>query len=114
MTTKVPFQARGSMVLVRRIEKADEKVGMIVIPVRNGEQTMEAEVLSVGPGTQMVDTSDLRAGQRVLIQVRSGSGIQATNKSMVVPARELGIPVLFGNDTFYLHNAMEVVGILAE
>ncbi len=113
MTTQVPFRARGIMVLVRYIERQEEKVGQIVIPGQSGAETTEAEILSVGPGTPDISTSDLHPGQRVLVRFRSGSGIQAPGKAMM-PARELGVSVIFDGATYKLHTSLDVVGILAE
>jgi co-chaperonin GroES (HSP10) len=99
------------MVLVRYIERPEEKVGQIVIPGQTGAETTEAEILSVGPGTPDISTSDLHPGQRVLVRFRSGSGIQAPNKALS-PVRETGVSVLFDGVSYKLHTSLDVVGIL--
>ena len=110
------IKPRNTLVLVRLVLKAEEKVGLIHIP-QNSEQFAEAEVIAVGPdcisatGGQSA-THDLKPGQRVLVQhqVIQKQGVQ----SRKIPKGLLIKESVAGERDLYFFEQTYIMAILAE
>jgi len=113
------LKPRNTLVLVRLVKHAEEKVGQIVVKT-DADQFCEAEVLDVGPdcvsaaGGQS-STHDLRPGQRVLVQyqviIRGPDGIARGRREEGLKLKE----TLTGGDRdLYLFEQHNIMGILKE
>jgi co-chaperonin GroES (HSP10) len=107
------IQPRNTLVLVRLIEKATRQVGAITVPT-NTEMYTEAEVLAVGPGTQMAEggrteTFDLKPGQLVFVKHK-----ERRNPNPNYPASLAGIEYKQDGGVFYVFEQSSIVGIIAE
>ena len=75
-------------VLVRRIEKAEQVRGGIIIPDSAREKPQEAEVFAAGPGKVNDEGSrlpmDVKKGDRVLIGKYSGSDIKIDDEEYLI------------------------------
>jgi chaperonin GroES len=85
-------------VLVRRIEKAEEKVGGIIIPDSAKEKPTEAEVVAVGSGRVLEDGKrvplDLKAGDKVLVGKWSGTDVKIDGEEYLILKEEEILGVL--------------------
>jgi chaperonin GroES len=63
------FRPLHDHVLVKRLDVASNKIGSLYVPDSAQEKPMEAEVISVGAGTQLKD------GRRVAMEVKVGDKI---------------------------------------
>ncbi len=75
-------------VLVRRIEKTEEKVGGIIIPDSAKEKPTQAEVVAVGSGRVLDDGKrvplDLKAGDKVLVGKWSGTDVKIDGEEYLI------------------------------
>ena len=75
-------------VLVRRIEKSEEKVGGIIIPDSAKEKPTQAEVVAVGSGRVLDDGKrvplDLKAGDKVLVGKWSGTDVKLDGEEYLI------------------------------
>jgi chaperonin GroES len=75
-------------VLVRRIEKTEEKVGGIIIPDSAKEKPTQAEVVAVGSGRTLEDGKrvplDLKAGDKVLVAKWSGTDVKIDGEEYLI------------------------------
>ncbi len=75
-------------VLVRRIEKSEEKVGGIIIPDSAKEKPTQAEVMAVGSGRVLEDGKrvplDLKAGDKVLVGKWSGTDVKIDGEEYLI------------------------------
>src|SRR5262249_40220186 len=85
-------------VLVRRIEKTEEKVGGIIIPDSAKEKPTEAEVVAVGSGRVLDDGKrvplDLKAGDKVLVGKWSGTDVKIDGEEYLILKEEEILGVL--------------------
>ena len=85
-------------VLVRRIEKEEEKVGGIIIPDSAKEKPTEAEVVAVGSGRVLEDGKrvplDLKAGDKVLVGKWSGTDVKIDGEEYLILKEEEILGVL--------------------
>jgi len=75
-------------VLLRRIEKTEEKVGGIIIPDSAKEKPTRAEVVAVGSGRVLEDGKrmplDLKAGDKVLVGKWSGTDVKIDGEEYLI------------------------------
>jgi chaperonin GroES len=75
-------------VIVRRIEKAEEKVGGLFIPDSAKEKPTQAEVVAVGSGRVLEDGKrvplDLKAGDKVLVGKWSGTDVKIDGEEYLI------------------------------
>jgi chaperonin GroES len=85
-------------VLVRRIEKEEEKVGGIIIPDSAKEKPTEAEVVAVGSGRVLEDGKrvplDIKAGDKVLVGKWSGTDVKIDGEEYLILKEEEILGVL--------------------
>jgi chaperonin GroES len=85
-------------VLVRRIDKQEEKVGGIIIPDSAKEKPTEAEVVAVGSGRVLEDGKrvplDLKAGDKVLVGKWSGTDVKIDGEEYLILKEEEILGVL--------------------
>lgn len=75
-------------VLIKRLEKGEEKRGSIIIPDTAKEKPMEGEVIAVGPG-RLDDNGkrmpmEVKKGDRVLIGKYAGTEIKIDGDEHVI------------------------------
>ena len=93
-TTLRPLHDR---VLVRRLEKLDDKHGSIIIPDSAKEKPQEGKVVAVGTGRVTEDGKKLplalKAGDRILFGKYSGSEVKLNGQEYLIMKEEdvLGI-----------------------
>lgn len=107
------IQVRNTLVLVRLYEKPEQQVGKITVPNLN-ELYTEAEVLGVGPGTQIAagsisETHDLKVGQRVQVKHKN-----VDHRGTNFPPNIAGIKFIQNGETLYIFEQASIIGILAE
>ena len=85
-------------VLVRRIEKSEEKVGGLIIPDTAKEKPQQAEVVAVGSGRL------LENGERVPLSVKPGD--------KVLLGKWSGTDVKIDGDEYLILKEDEILGIL--
>ena len=105
------IQPRNSLVVVKLIQKEEQKVGKLVLPDSFEKMYTEAEVIAVGPGNVSAqggrrETFDLKPGQRVFIQYRRQSGQHQF--------QDTGVKYVSGGQVYHLYMETAIVGILAE
>jgi chaperonin GroES len=87
-------------VLVKRVEKGEQKQGAIIIPDSAKEKPQEAEVVAVGPGKRLDDgkivAPDVKVGDRVLIGKYSGSDVKFDGEEYVILGEEEILGVVEG------------------
>ena len=75
-------------VLVRAIEKEQEKKGGIIIPDTAKEKPQEGEVIAVGPGKRddqgKLIPMDVKAGDKILYGKYSGSEIKLDDEELLI------------------------------
>ena len=85
MTKVKPLRDR---VLVRRIEKTEEKMGGIIIPDSAKEKPTQAEVVAVGSGRVLEDGKrvplDLKAGDKVLVGKWTGTDVKIDGEEYLI------------------------------
>lgn len=108
------IQPRNTLVVVRLIEKADRKVGKIVVPT-NADIYCEAEVVSVGPGNVSAgggrsETFDLKPGQRVWVKHKTRRPGPAGGHILT----DEGIVYQDDDDKVILMEQTSILGIIAD
>jgi chaperonin GroES len=78
----------GDRILVKPIEKSDEKIGGIIIPDSAKEKPQEGEVIAVGPG-RMLETGErqpisVAVGNKVLYGKYSPTEIKYNNEEYLI------------------------------
>lgn len=75
-------------VVVKRLEEAESKAGMIIIPDSAKEKPMQAKVMAVGNGVTLKDGTrralDVKPGDTILLGKYSGSDIRLDGEDYVV------------------------------
>ena len=75
-------------ILVKAIEKEDEKIGGIIIPDTAKEKPQEGEVIAVGPGKLLEDgrrqTPCVAAGERILYSKYAGTEIKHEGQEYLI------------------------------
>ena len=75
-------------ILVKRLEKTEQKSGSIIIPDSAKEKPMEGKVVSVGAGRVEKDGKrtalEVKAGDKVLFGKYSGTEIKIDDKEHVI------------------------------
>ena len=75
-------------VVCKRLERAEQIKGGIIIPDTAKEKPQEAEVVAVGPGRLQDDGSrqpmDISTGDRILISKYAGSEIKIDDDELVI------------------------------
>ena len=75
-------------VLVKAIEKEQEKKGGIIIPDTAKEKPQEGEVIAVGPGKRddqgKLIPMDVKAGDKILYGKYSGSEIKLDDEELLI------------------------------
>lgn len=108
-TPTVRIRPRGGLVLVRLLDRAEQKIGKIVVPSpTTGSIYAVAVVLEVGPGTwdggRQVATEDLKPGQRIIFQAGARDGMQSAMA---------GVPLEgYGGQNVRLINQSSIAAIL--
>lgn len=108
---KIP-QPRNTLVLVRELKTAEERVGSIVMPEMNGHNYITAEIVAFGPGMatngrDQTEMHDLRPGQRVWLkaytqQQRGGQVLRFPN----------GVETKVNGELLWLFEQTEIMMIL--
>lgn len=107
------IKPRNTLVLVRLYEKPEQQVGKITVPNLN-ELYTEAEVLAIGPGTQVAagaisETHDLAVGQRVQVKHKN-----VDHRGPKFPANIAGIKFVQNGEVLHIFEQASIIGILAE
>ena len=78
----------GDRILVKASEKAEEKIGGIIIPDNAKEKPQEGEVVAVGPGARAEDGTvtalDVQAGDRILFGKWSGTEVSIDGEELLI------------------------------
>ena len=86
--TKVTIQPLGDRVLVKPIEKGEERKGGIIIPDTAKEKPMEGKIVSAGPGKRddsgKLIPMDVKAGDRILYGKYSGTEIKIDDEELLI------------------------------
>lgn len=87
-------------IVVKRIEKEEEKVGGLFIPDSAKEKPQEGEVVAVGNGKRGDDGKaipmDVKAGDRILFGKYSGSDIKIDGTEYLIMREDEVLGVLEG------------------
>ena len=82
------FRPLHDRVVVRRIEEDERTKGGIIIPDTAKEKPQQGEVVAVGPGARdergVVQSLDVKAGDRVLFGKWSGSEVVIDGEELLV------------------------------
>jgi len=82
------FRPLHDRVVVRRIEEDERSKGGIIIPDTAKEKPQQGEVVAVGPGARdergVVQSLDVKAGDRVLFGKWSGSEVVIDGEELLV------------------------------
>jgi len=104
---------RNTFILVRLLEKQEEKIGNITVPGYN-DLFCEGEILAVGPGTVSAaggvsETFDLKVGQRVYVQhMRQAFGPTGRQNQLD------GYRIVLDGEAVYLFEQINILAVLAE
>ncbi len=77
----------GDRVVIKRIEAVETTKSGIVLPGAAKEKPQEAEIVSVGPGTEDVKM-EVTVGDRVLFSKYSGTEVKIEDKEYVILKQE--------------------------
>jgi co-chaperonin GroES (HSP10) len=104
---------RNTLVVVRLLEKPEQKVGAITVPSFQDEYC-EADIIRVGPGNVAAEggvseTFDLKEGQRVYVKHKK-AGHGPMGKQLLLA----GIRFLDNDEVFYIFEQSSIIGILSE
>lgn len=88
VATAKKIKPLGDRVLVKPIEKEDEKKGGIIIPDTAKEKPQEGEVIAVGPGKRDDDGKlipmDVKTGDKILYGKYSGTEIKLDDEEYLI------------------------------
>ena len=86
--TKVTIQPLGDRVLVKPLEKGEERKGGIIIPDTAKEKPQEGKIVSAGPGKRddsgKLIPMDVKAGDRILYGKYSGTEIKIDDEELLI------------------------------
>jgi len=78
----------GDRVLVKAIEKTEERKGGIIIPDTAKEKPQEGEVIAIGPGKRdesgKIIPMDLKVGDRILYGKYSGTEVKLEDEEYLI------------------------------
>ena len=77
----------GDRVVIKRIEAVETTKSGIVLPGAAKEKPQEAEIVSVGPGTEDVKM-EVAVGDRVLFSKYSGTEVKIEDKEYIILKQE--------------------------
>lgn len=81
-------QPLADRVLVKRLEKEEEKHGSIIIPDTAKEKPQEAEIIAVGPGKRNNDGDrlplEVKKGDKVLVSKYGGTEVKMNGADYVI------------------------------
>lgn len=77
----------GDRVVIKRIEAVETTKSGIVLPGAAKEKPQEAEIVSVGPGTEDVKM-EVTVGDRVLFSKYSGTEVKIEDKEYIILKQE--------------------------
>jgi chaperonin GroES len=90
-------------IVVRRIEKGEERQGGLIIPDSAKEKPQEGEVVAVGKGKRLEDGKvvplDVHAGDRVLFGKYTGSEIKVDGEELLIMREDDVLGVIEGGVT---------------
>lgn len=82
----------GDRVIAKAIEAEDKTAGGIVLPDSAKEKTQEAEIIAVGPGSQLdsgkMTPMDVKAGDKVIYGKYSGTEIKIGAEEFIILKQE--------------------------
>ena len=88
----------GDKVIVRRLEKAEQTTGGILLPDTAQEQSQLGRVLSVGDGRQLADGSvvahQVREGDRVVFHSYAGNEVEVDGEPLLIMSEDDILAVL--------------------
>lgn len=82
----------GDRVIAKALEAEEKTAGGIVLPDSAKEKPQEAEIIAVGPGTQMdsgkISPMDVKVGQKVIYGKYSGTEIKIGAEEYIILRQE--------------------------